>query len=111
MKKDKRQYDYNIILLIRITRCKKNGKRKEEATGQQESHRMDRKIKDREKIYKRAFGTSKRRRILQMKHPQRQPRRRQTRTTYPYRRLFILLLLLSRYQRHILLPPPLSRHK
>jgi len=52
MKKDKRPYDYCRILLIRITQCKKNGKRKKEATGLQESHRMDRKIKDQEKFIK-----------------------------------------------------------
>jgi len=54
---------------------------------------------------------SQRRTTLHMKHPQRQRIRRKPRTTYPCRRLFILLLLLSRYQRHILLPPASSRHK
>jgi len=111
-KNNKRPNNYDIILLIRITRCKKKGKRKEGTTGQQESHGMDRKIKDQEKIYKKAFGTSKGKTSFHMKHPQRQRIRRRPRTTYPYRRLFILFLLLSRYQRHILLPPPSSpRHK
>ena len=107
--KKRRPNDYDIILLIRITRCKKNGKRKEGATGQKESHGMDRKIKNQEEIYKRTFGTSKLRTTLHMKHPPRQRIRKRPRTTYPYQRLFILLLLLSRYQRHILLPPPSPR--
>jgi len=55
-KKDKRPYDYDIILLIRIILYKKNGKRKKGAMGQQESHGMDRKIMDQQKIYKEAFG-------------------------------------------------------
>ena len=107
--KDEQRYDYDIILLIRITWCKKKRKRKEGTKGQQESHGMDRNIKDQEKIYKEAFGTSKGKTSIHMKHPQTQRIRRRPRTTYPYRRLFILLLLLSRYQRHIILPPPSPR--
>jgi len=107
-KKDERPCDYDIILLLRTTRCKKKRKRKEGTMGQQEGHGMDRKIMDQEKIYKEAVGTSKGKTSFHMKHPQRQRIRRRPRTTYPYRRLFILLLLLSRYQRHILLPPSSS---
>jgi len=44
----------------------------EGAKRQQERHGMDRKIMDKEEVYKRAFGTSKRRTTLHMKHPQKQ---------------------------------------
>jgi len=109
MKKDKQLYNYDILLLIRITWCKKNRKKEQGATRQQESHGLDRKIKDQEKIYKEAYGTSKGKTSSNMKHPQRQRIQRRPRTTYPYRRLFILLLLLSQYQRNIQLPPPSPR--
>jgi len=33
-KKHEQRYDYDIILLIRMTQCKKKGKRKEGTTGQ-----------------------------------------------------------------------------